>query len=67
MLALKEKKMPGFIKNMFSLMRDNEEPYVRLAETEYSSEFRHLTKSLGRRPTNLEARSLVLSFSKKFF
>lgn len=54
--------MPKFFTTMFSLMRDNEEPYVRLAETEYNSEYRHLVKSLGRRPTDKEARSFLRSF-----
>ena len=41
---------------------DNDSPYIRFAETEYTMEFRMLTKTLGRRPNEDEAKSLVLRY-----
>lgn len=42
------------------LVGDNAEPYVRVAEVEYSREFRRFVKATGRRPTNEEAKYLIL-------
>jgi hypothetical protein len=46
-------------RGLADIFERDESPIVRLAEIEYSIEFRHLQKHLGRRPTELEARQII--------
>lgn len=55
--------MHRFFSGLFPT-RDTVEPYVRLAEVEYGAEYRHFVKSLGRKPTNQEAKLFLLGFGK---
>lgn len=41
-------------------LNESAEPYVRVAEVEYSSEFRRFVRATGRRPTNEEAKNIIL-------
>lgn len=52
--------MNKILNNLSYILRDVESPYVRLAEIEYSTEFRHFVKTLGRRPTEKEAKLLIV-------
>lgn len=52
-------KLFSGIANVFFNEQSND-PYVRIAEVEYNKEFRMFVKSNGRRPTNEEAKYLIL-------
>lgn len=56
MSCLKENKMKflSMFNNLFAEESYND-PYVRIAEVEYSKEFRWFVKSHGRRPNKQEA------------
>ena len=45
--------------NAFLFIGDNDDPVVRMVEVEYTKEFNHLKRNLGRRPTRQEVRHIL--------
>ena len=60
LLAYKERTMLKQLIDVFSFISDPaEDPVVRMVEVEYSKEFMHLQKILGRRPDRRDVSHLI--------
>ena len=61
MSRLKGEKMLKYLAGVASsVLKGPSDAYIRIAEVEYNKEFRRFVKNTGRRPTNEEAKSIML-------